>query len=149
MKEIAVNKKAYHDYEILETFEAGIKLLGSEVKSCKAGQVNLKGAYIKVAVTPTKHLAYIIGMHIAPYKFARQEGYDPLRTRELLLHKKEILKLAGKVKEKGLSIIPLKLYQKNGLIKLEIGLCKGKKLYDKREELKKKAIKKEMKIEGF
>ncbi len=134
MKIITKNKKAFHEYDILETFEAGIALQGTEVKSVKNGQVNLRDAYVKIK----NEEALLINCHIAHYEQGNRANHDETRTRKLLLHKKEILKLLSKVNEQGLSIIPLKIYLKGNYVKLEIGLGKGKKKYDKRETLKRK-----------
>jgi SsrA-binding protein len=139
MKIIAKNKKAFHDYEILDTIEAGISLLGTEVKSIKNGQVNLRDAYVKIK----NEEALLINCHISHYKQGNRENHDETRTRKLLLHKKEIKRLEAKINEQGLSLIPLKIYLKRNYIKLEIALAKGKKLYDKRETLKRKEQNKE------
>jgi SsrA-binding protein len=134
MKIIAKNKKAHFDYEVLEKFEAGIKLLGCEVKSCKLGNINLKGSY----VTFSGRKPFTKDISVSSYKFSPDPNFNPLRPRELLLHEKEIDKLLRYLETKGLSVIPLEMYLKNNLIKLLIGVCRGKKLYDKRESLKKK-----------
>lgn len=136
MKDIAVNKKAYHDYFIEEKYEAGISLLGSEIKSIRAGKVSLKEAYVSFK----DNQAYIKDMHIAEYKDASYNNHDETRDRRLLLHKREIVKLASKCKIQGYTCVPLKMYFNNGLVKLEIGLAKGKSLYDKRETDKKKTM---------
>jgi SsrA-binding protein len=139
---LAKNKKAYFDYEILETLEAGLVLSGSEVKSVKKGQVNLKGSFISF----NRNKAGISGMHISRYKPAgKLVDYDPYRWRELLLHKKQINYLGGKALEKGLTITPLKVYTKRRLIKVEIAVAKGKKTLDKRETIKKRDIDREVK----
>ena len=132
---IARNKKAYHDYFVLEKYEAGIELFGTEIKSIRAGRVNLKDSFCSV----DKGEMFVIGMHISPYEMGNRFNRDPLRKKRLLLHKKEILKLFGQSQQQGLSIIPLELYLKKGKAKLEIGLCKGKKLYDKRATEAKKS----------
>ncbi|MBP6859062.1 MAG: SsrA-binding protein SmpB [Candidatus Magasanikbacteria bacterium] len=138
---LAENKKAFFEYDILEKFEAGLVLTGQEVKSAKIGQVNLKGSYI----TFYGHKAYVLNMHINKYKAAGPlPDYDPTHSRELLLHKKQIAYLHGKSSEKGLTIMPLSMYTKGRLIKLEIAIGRGKKLYDKRESLKKKDLKREL-----
>lgn len=124
----ATNKKAYHDYFVLEKYEAGIELFGTEIKSIRAGRVNLKDSFCSV----DDGEMFVIGMHISPYEMGNRFNRDPLRKKKLLLHKKEIMKLFGESQQQGLSIIPLELYIKNGRAKLSIGLCKGKKLYDKR-----------------
>ncbi|MDD7358562.1 MAG: SsrA-binding protein SmpB [Eubacterium coprostanoligenes] len=125
---VATNKKAYHDYFVLEKYEAGIELFGTEIKSIRAGRVNLKDSFCSV----DDGEMFVIGMHISPYEMGNRFNRDPLRKKKLLLHKKEIMKLYGESQQQGLSIIPLELYIKNGRAKLSIGLCKGKKLYDKR-----------------
>ncbi|MBP5445188.1 MAG: SsrA-binding protein SmpB [Acholeplasmatales bacterium] len=134
MKIIASNKKAYHEYFILDTYEAGIVLTGTEIKSIRDSKANINDAYVSIK----NNEAFIIGMHIAKYSFGNIFNHKETRDRKLLLHKKEILKLSQKIQLKGLTIIPLKLYIDKGLAKLEIGVCQGKKLYDKREDLKKK-----------
>lgn len=139
MKILAQNRKAYHDYEILETYEAGLVLTGTEVKSCKNGQINLKDSHIRIV----NGEAFLLNAHISPYEQGTYTNHEPTRTRKLLLHKKEINKLAGKSQEKGLTIIPLKVYLVKNRIKLEIALAKGKKVYDKREEIRKKDLEKE------
>ena len=126
---IARNKKAYHDYFVLETYEAGIALYGTEIKSIRNGRVNLKDSFCSV----DNGEMFAIGMHISPYEQGNIFNRDPMRKKKLLLHKKEIMKLFGQSQQQGLSIVPLQLYIKNGRAKLEIGLCKGKKLHDKRE----------------
>ncbi|MBU2524500.1 SsrA-binding protein SmpB [Patescibacteria group bacterium] len=134
-QELAKNKKAYHDYEILDTLEVGIILTGPEVKSCRIKKVQLKGSY--VSFESGKPL--IKSSHISPYKNdSNKDKFDPERYREILMHKKEALKLEHKLNEQGISIVPLKLYLKKGLIKASIGICKGKQLHDKRRDLKKK-----------
>lgn len=134
MKLIANNKKAYHDYFILETYEAGIALHGTEVKSLRMGKCCIKEAFIRVE----NEEVYVYGMHISPYEKGNIFNKDPLRVRKLLLHKSEIRKLLGKTKEKGMTLVPLKVYFKDSLVKVEIGLAKGKKLYDKRQDIAKK-----------
>lgn len=133
-KMIANNKKAYHDYFILETYEAGITLAGTEVKSLRMGKCSIKEAFIRIE----NGEMFIYGMHISPYEKGNIFNKDPLRVRKLLLHKSEIHKMAGKTKEKGIAIMPLKVYFKGSLVKVEIGLAKGKKLYDKRQDIAKK-----------
>ena len=133
-KMIANNKKAYHDYFILENYEAGIALHGTEVKSLRMGKCSIKEAFIRVE----NGEVYIYGMHISPYEKGNIFNKDPLRVRKLLLHKSEINKLLGKTKEKGIAIVPLKVYFKGSLVKVEIGLAKGKKLYDKRQDIARK-----------
>lgn len=133
-KLVANNKKAYHDYFILETYEAGISLAGTEVKSLRMGKCSIKESFIRIE----NGEVYIYGMHISPYEKGNIFNKDPLRVRKLLLHKGEINKLLGKMKEKGIAVIPLKVYFKGSLVKIEIGLAKGKKLYDKRQDIAKK-----------
>ncbi|MGN0488027.1 MAG: SsrA-binding protein SmpB [Ruminococcus sp.] len=136
-KIIAKNKKAYHDYYVEETFEAGIELMGSEVKSIRNGRVNLKDSWCSVV----KGEIFVNGMHISIYEQGATWCKDPLRVRKLLMHKREIMKLFGIEKQQGYSIIPLSLYFKGNKVKVEIGLCKGKKLYDKRADMAKKDAK--------
>ena len=136
MKDIAINRKAYHDYEIEEKIEAGISLQGSEIKSIRKGKVSLKEAYVSFVHGE----AFVKGMNISVYKEATYNNHDETRDRKLLLHKREIGKLAGKCKLQGYTVIPLKLYLKNGLVKIEIALAKGKSLYDKRQSDKQKAM---------
>lgn len=140
MKVIAQNKKAYHDYFVEESFEAGIQLKGSEIKSIRAGKVNLGDSY----VTFKNNEAYVLNMHISKYDYSSIFNHEETRTRKLLLHKNEIIKLFTKTKLQGLTVIPLKVYLKEGLCKLEIGLVKGKKDYDKRQTLKEQDMKKRM-----
>lgn len=139
-KPIAQNRKASHDYFIEETFEAGIVLQGTEIKSIRAGRVSLTDAHVRIMDGE----AFIINMHIAPYEQGNRFNHDPTRSRKLLLHRKEIDKLFGLVQQKGYAIVPLRLYIKNGYAKLLIGLGKGKKLYDKREDLKQKQMKRDI-----
>ena len=139
MKLIANNKKAFHDFFIEDTYEAGIALVGTEVKSLRAGKCSVKESFIRVE----NGEVYINGMHISPYEKGNIFNKDPLRVRKLLLHKAEINKMLGKTKEKGMSIVPLKVYFKGSLVKVEIGLAKGKKLYDKRQDIAKKDQKRE------
>lgn len=133
-KMIANNKKAYHDYFILDTFEAGISLAGTEVKSLRMGKCSIKESFVRIE----NGEVFIYGMHISPYEKGNIFNKDPLRERKLLLHKAEINKLLGKTKEKGIAIVPLKVYFKGSLVKVEIGLAQGKKLYDKRQDIAKK-----------
>ena len=139
MKLIANNKKAYHDFFILDTYEAGIALHGTEVKSLRMGKCSIKESFIRIE----NGEVFIYGMHISPYEKGNIFNKDPLRVRKLLLHKTEINKLLGKTQEKGMSIVPLKVYLKGSLVKVEIGLAKGKKLYDKRQDITKKDQKRE------
>jgi SsrA-binding protein len=129
IKVVATNRKAYHDYTILETLEAGIVLSGSEIKSVRESRVSLGEAYVKVDNSEL----WLTGAHIARYDPASYMGHDPTRRRRLLLHRKEIIRLRSKLQEKGLTLVPLKMYIKERLAKLEVGLERGKKLYDKRE----------------
>ena len=131
---IANNKKAYHDYFIEETYEAGIALHGTEVKSLRMGKCSVKESFIRIE----NDEVYIYGMHISPYEKGNIFNKDPLRVKKLLLHKSEIRKLRGKIAEKGYTLVPLKVYFKNSLVKVEIGLARGKKLYDKRQDIAKK-----------
>ncbi len=137
---IAINRKASHEYHIEETFEAGLVLSGSEVKSLRAGKANIGDAFARI----TGSDAVIINMHISPYADAGYAQHEPTRTRKLLLHKKEIERLRGKTQEKGLSVVPLRMYWKNGYAKLLIGLGRGKKLHDKRQDSKAKDVQREM-----
>ena len=132
-KIIAQNKKAYHDYFVDEKYEAGIELFGTEVKSLRAGQVNLKDSYIDVKDGEL----FVVGMHVSPYEHGNIFNRDPLRKRKLLMHKREIMKLHGLVSQKGVSLIPLSLYFSGSRVKVEVGLCRGKKLYDKRDSIAK------------
>ncbi len=138
-KLLANNKKAYFDYFIEDKWEAGLELYGTEVKSVRMGKVSVKEAYIKIE----KNEVFVYNMHISPYEKGNIFNRDPLRVRRLLLHRAEINKLAGKAAEKGYTIVPLQIYLKKGLVKLEIGLGKGKKLYDKRADIAKKDIRRE------
>ncbi len=140
-KVIATNKKAYHDYHVESTFEAGMVLKGPEIKSIRAGRVNLQDGYAQIK----NGEVWIHNVHISPYKFATHESPDPRRVRKLLLSRREIRKLLGKVQERGFTLIPLKIYlNRKGLAKLALGLCKGKTKYDKRHALKKKDLDREM-----
>ena len=139
-KLIANNKKAYHDYFVEEQYEAGIVLHGTEVKSLRMGKCSIKEAF----VTIEKGEVFITGMHISPYEKGNLFNKDPLRVRKLLLHKAEIMKLTGKVAEKGYTLMPLQVYFKDGRAKIQIGLCKGKKLYDKRQDIAKKDARREV-----
>ena len=137
---IAQNKKARHDYFIDETFEAGIELFGTEVKSLRAGAVNLKDSYCSFK----NGEIFALGMHISPYEKGNIFNKDPLRPKKLLLHKREIVRLSSKAAEKGISVIPLSLYFSGSHVKMELGLCRGKKLYDKREDMARAAAKRDM-----
>lgn len=140
MKIVAQNKKAYHDYFILDTYEAGIELQGTEIKSIRKGSVNLKDSFIRIR----NDEAFIDNMHIAPYEQGNRFNHEPLRQRKLLLHKKEIKKLQKELKENGLTIVPTKLYFNTSKLKVEIALARGKKLYDKRQDLKEKNSKRDI-----
>ena len=140
IKTIANNKKAYHDYFVDETFEAGIELFGTEVKSIRMGHCSVKEAFIRSA----KGELFVEGMHINPYEKGNIFNKDPLRTRKLLMHRAEINKLMGKISEKGYALIPLEVYFKGPRVKVKVGLCRGKKLYDKREDMAKKEQRREL-----
>src|SRR5690554_2092117 len=140
-KLIAQNKKARHDYFIEDTFEAGIQLVGSEIKSIRLGKVNLNDAFVVIR----GNQAYLSNMHISKYDFSNRFNHEETRTRKLLLHKREILKLDAKTREQGYTIIPLKIYFKEALVKVEIAVAKGKKLHDKRESMKEADAKMRMK----
>lgn len=133
-KQIASNRKAFHDYFIEERYEAGIELFGTEVKSLRQGTVNLKDSWCDIE----NGELYVKQMHISPYEKGNIFNRDPIRPRRLLMHKKEIMKLFGTLKQEGLTLIPLSLYFKNSRVKVEVGLCRGKKLYDKRNDMAKK-----------
>ncbi len=139
-KIISTNKKAFHDYIVFEKYTAGIVLFGTEIKSIRKGAVNLKDSFAKVEDMEV----WLYNCHISPYEGGNRNNHDPERTRKLLLNKKEILKILGKVKQDSYTIVPLELFIERGFAKLEIGLCKGKKLHDKREALKKKDIQREV-----
>lgn len=139
-KTLATNRKARHDYFIEKTYEAGIALKGTEVKSIRAGNANLKESYCVIR----NNEAFVVGMHISPYKEGNIFNVDPLRDRKLLLNKREILRINQEVMQKGMAVIPLSLYLKNGLIKMEIAIARGKKLYDKRESIKERDIKRSL-----
>ena len=140
MKIISQNKKAHHDYFLLDTYEAGIELKGTEIKSVRLGNVNLKDSFVRIK----NNEVYVENMHIAPYDHGNIFNHEPRRIRKLLLHKKEISKLEKKVREDGLTIVPTKLYFNTSKAKLEIALAKGKKLYDKRNDLKEKDAKRDI-----
>ena len=139
-KIIAQNKKAYHDYFVDEKYEAGIALFGTEVKSLRAGAVNLKDSYCEVV----NGELFAVGVHISPYEKGNIFNREPLRDKKLLMHKKEILKLHGLVSQKGFTLVPLSLYFSGAHVKMEIGLCRGKKLYDKRDDIAKNDAKRTM-----
>ena len=140
VKTIVTNRKVYHNYHVGESLEAGIVLTGTEIKSIRAGRVNLGDAYIK----PKKDELWLQNAHIARYEAGSYMSHDPVRPRKLLLHRKEIDSLAAKVQEKGLTLVPLKLYIKDGIAKLEIATARGKKLYDKREAITRRQLDREM-----
>lgn len=137
---VAQNKKAYHDYFVIETYEAGLELFGTEVKSVRQGKVNLKDSWCNIDGGEI----FANGMHISPYDHGNIFNRDPLRPKKLLMHKREILKLFGLTKQQGYAIIPLQIYFKKGRAKVQIGLCKGKKLYDKRETAAKKSAERDI-----
>ena len=134
IKLIANNKKAYHDFFIEDTFETGVSLHGTEVKSLRMGKCSIKEAFVRIE----NGEVFVYGMHISPYEKGNIFNKDPLRVKKLLMHRYEINKLMGKIKEKGFTLVPLKVYFKGSLVKVEIGLARGKKLYDKREDIAKK-----------
>lgn len=140
LEDLAVNRKAWHDYTILEKIECGIVLAGTEVKVVRRGEASLAGSYAAVLGGQL----YIVQMHIPVYEFGNRFNHDPKQNRKLLVHSKEILNLKMKTEAKGLTLIPLRLYLKKGFVKLELGVCRGKALHDKRETLKKKAMKRDM-----
>ena len=139
-KTVATNRKAFHDYHIDETFEAGIVLQGTEVKSIRGARVNLRDSYARVEGGEL----ILYNMHISPYDQGNRFNHEPLRSRKLLMHRAEINRLLGKVKEKGYALVPLKVYLKGGLIKLEMALARGKKSYDKRQDLKERESRREI-----
>lgn len=143
IKLVANNKKAYHDYFIDEKYEAGIELFGTEVKSIRMGKCSVKEAFVKV----DRGEVYVCGMHISPYEKGNIFNKDPLRVRRLLLHKYEIMKLNGKIAEKGYTLVPIQVYFKGSLVKVEVGLARGKKLYDKRADIAKKDQRRELEKE--
>ncbi len=140
VKLIANNKKAYHDYFIEEKYECGIELFGTEVKSLRQGKCSIKESYVSV----DHGECFIEGMHISPYEKGNIFNRDPLRRRRLLLHKREILKLGGQVQQKGYTLMPLEVYFKKGRVKVEIGLARGKKLYDKRDDIRRRQIRRDI-----
>ncbi|MEW5720529.1 MAG: SsrA-binding protein SmpB [Chloroflexota bacterium] len=139
-KTLATNRKAYHDYHIEETYETGVALTGTEIKSVRAGSVNLRDSYAQVR----NGELWLLNVHIAPYEPASRQNVDPYRDRKLLMHRKEILRLFGRVQEKGFTLIPLRMYLKKNRAKLEIGLARGKRQYDKREAISKRDAAREM-----
>ena len=140
IKSIAKNKKAWHDYFVDETYEAGLELFGTEVKSIRAGQVNLKDSWCDIK----NGELFVNGMHISPYEKGNIFNRDPLRVRRLLMHKREILKLQSLVQQQGIALVPLELYFSDSRVKLSVGLCRGKKLYDKREDMAKRDAKRDI-----
>ena len=142
-KTVATNRKALHDYFILEAFEAGIALKGTEVKSLRQGNASFQDCY----ATIKNGEVWLIGMHINPFEKGNINNHDPKRDRKLLMHKREILRLYGKVSEKGLTLVPLKIYFKKNIVKVEIGLAQGKKLYDKREAIAKREVERKLRRE--
>ncbi|WP_315575465.1 SsrA-binding protein SmpB [Oribacterium parvum] len=143
IKQIANNKKAFHDFFVEESLECGIQLFGTEVKSLRLGQASIKESFCHIR----NGECFIVGMHINPYERGNIFNKDPLRDRKLLLHRREIDRLLGKIKEQGYTLMPLRLYFKGSLVKLDMGLCRGKKIYDKREDMKKKAQRRELEKE--
>ncbi|MCL5024113.1 MAG: SsrA-binding protein SmpB [Nitrospirae bacterium] len=137
MKIVCQNRKAFHDYSIEETLEAGIQLLGTEVKSLRDGKANLKDSYVLIKDSE----AFLLNCHISPYSHGNIMNHDPLRTRKLLLHRKEIERLRGKMQQKGYTLLPLKVYFKDSRAKVEVGLARGKKVYEKREAIKEREAK--------
>ena len=140
MKVFAKNKKAFFDYEILETFEVGIQLRGTEVKSIKDSRVSLKEAFVKVIGNEV----FLVNSHVPEYEQGNRNNHEPTRSRKLLMHRKQIDRLTGKIKEAGLTLVPIKIYLKNRLVKLEIALAKGKKAHDKRASIKERDLQREM-----
>lgn len=140
VKVIATNKKAYHDYFVEDTYEAGIQLVGCEVKSIRLGAVNLRDSFVIIK----NGEAFMLGAHISPYKMGSYYNVEPRRTRKLLLNRSEINKLRGRVEQKGYTLVPLKVYFKGSLVKIELGLCRGKELHDKREAIKEKENKRNL-----
>lgn len=140
LKTIAQNKKAFHDYFLIESMEAGIELCGTEVKSIRQGRINLKDAWCAVDGGEL----FVYGMHVSPYEQGNIFNKDPMRARRLLMHKREIMRLMGFVKQDGMALIPISLYFKGSRVKVQVGICKGKKLYDKREDMARRAAKRDM-----
>jgi SsrA-binding protein len=143
MKVLARNRKAYHDYFLYDTYEAGIVLTGTEIKSVRAGRVNLRDSYVQLRASE----AWLVNVHIAPYAAGSRENQDPRRDRKLLLHKREIYRLRGSVQEKGLTIVPLRLYLKENRAKVEIAVAKGKKHYDKRAAIEQREMRRRIEQE--
>ncbi len=138
-KNVAENRKALHDYHILETFETGVALLGTEVKAIREGRVNLRDSYARVE----EGEVFVLNVHISPYSHRGYADHEPLRRRKLLLHRQEIRKLVGKTTERGMTLVPLRMYFKNGRVKLALGLARGKKEYDRRETIKRREVDRE------
>lgn len=139
-KALAANRKAYHDYHVDETYEAGVVLTGTEIKSVRAGSINLRDAYAQVR----NGELWLMNVHIAPYEPASRQNVDPYRDRKLLMHRKEIMRLLGRVQEKGFTLIPLRVYLKKNRVKVQVGLARGKKQYDKRDAISKRDAAREM-----
>ena len=145
MPTLANNRKASFDYDLLETYEAGVVLLGHEAKSAKAGHINFGGAYVSLRSGQNGPELWLLNAHISPYRYAgKLPDYDPVRERKLLLNRKEIAHLLGKTQEKGLTLVPLKMYTKRSFVKLEFALGRGKKKYDKRESIKKREVERQI-----
>jgi SsrA-binding protein len=140
IKVVAENRKARHDYFVEETYETGIILTGTEIKSIRAGRVNLKDSYAEIK----NKEVWLVNMHISPYEKGNRFNHDPLRKRKLLLNKREIMKLTAQVQQQGMTLVPIKIYLSHGLAKIELGLCKGKKNYDKRDDMASKDAKREI-----
>lgn len=139
-KIVTVNRKARHNYHILDTIEAGIALVGTEVKSLREGRINLKDSYARIK----NGEVWLVGVHISPYSHGSYNNHPPERDRKLLLHRKEIRRLIGKVQESGLTLVPLKVYFRNGIAKVELGLARGKRVYDKRDDIAKRDVQREI-----
>ncbi len=140
-KVIAQNKKAFHDYAIEDSYETGLVLTGTEIKSVRKGSVNLKDSHVRIDQNGE---AYVMNMHISPFEQGNRYNQDPTRSRKLLMHKKEVMRLYGLVKQQGYALVPTRLYIKNGFAKLEVALAKGKKIYDKRQDIAKKTAQREI-----
>jgi len=140
VKQVATNRKALHDYEVVDTFEAGIALTGTEIKSVRAARVNLRDGFVQIR----QGEAWLLNVHISPYDFGNRENHEPRRERKLLLHRREIRKLQSKVSERGWTIVPLRMYLKDGRAKIEIALVRGKRLYDKRDAVAERDMDREL-----
>jgi len=140
VKQVATNRKALHDYEVVDTFEAGIALTGTEIKSVRAARVNLRDGFVQIR----QGEAWLLNVHISPYDFGNRENHEPRRERKLLLHRREIRKLQSKVSERGWTIVPLRMYLKDGRAKIEIALVRGKRLYDKRDAVAERDMNREL-----